>query len=65
MPMNWYPSIKVSVMVVVFPATLLWNAEGLESVNIVVDDSVVCKKDDACIAYLSSCKHLNDKLSIA
>jgi hypothetical protein len=51
-------------MVVAFPVTVLWNADGLESVSIDVGDSAVCKKDDVCIAYLSSCKHLNDKLSI-
>jgi hypothetical protein len=30
-----------------------------------IGDSAVCKKNDVCIAYLPSYKHLNDKLSIA
>jgi hypothetical protein len=29
-----------------------------------IGDSAVCEKDDVCIAYLPSCKHLNDKLYI-
>jgi len=52
-------------MVVAFLVTLLWNADGIESISMDVGDSAVCKKDDACIAYLPSCKRLNDKLSSA
>jgi hypothetical protein len=52
-------------MVVAFTGMPLWNADGLESVGMDVGNSAVCKKDDVCIAYSTSCKHLNDKLSIA
>ena len=73
MPTDNSPSAKSSV-IVAFPINIfqlsvkyrrMWNTDGRESVGKDDGDSALYKKDDVCIAYLPSCKHLNDKLSIA
>jgi hypothetical protein len=73
MPTNDSPSAKSSV-IVTFPINIFqlsvkyrrtWNTDRCESVGMDDGDSALYKKDDVCIAYLPSCKHLNDKLSIA
>ena len=62
MPTNGSPFAKLSVIVVFLVNIFQLSMKYHESVSIDVGDNALYKKDDVCITYLPSCKHLNDKI---